>query len=244
MRAVLVLTAGLAAALLFSGFRGSAAGLSEISVCGVESFDEKAGHCTANAVRVTSRTLYCSARVSGHAGDRFTGAFTFKGRHFPTQRGAIAGDGWYYTYLTIGGGAFPGGKWSCKLTAGDETATQSFTSTGPIGIVTSTAACPTSRTVAAGPVRACKQDESARPLRRTSNVTCSAVYSSAVNRKAKVDVLFEGDSTGLAVTRKIPLPVSVFGVQISKPGGLPAGTYECVFSLDGKSIATKAFSIG
>jgi hypothetical protein len=37
--------------------------------------------------------------------------------------------------------------------------------------------------------------------------------------------------------------VSVFGVQVSKPGGLPAGTYACVFSLDDKRVATKSFRV-
>jgi hypothetical protein len=244
MRAFVVVIAVSAAASLLVGFGGRSSGLSELRVCGSGSFDKSMGRCERSTLsNVRSSTLYCSVKTTGHAGDRFTGAFSYKGRVFPTQSGNVSGDGWIYTYLTIGGGSFPGGPWTCSVAAGSEKAKLNFTTAGPTALVSSAAACLTSRTVLAGVVRACMADDSTKRLPSTAAVTCSAIYSLASGHTAKAEVLYEGDSTGLKVVRKVPLPVSVFGVQVTKSGGLPAGDYACVFSLDGKKRVTKSFSI-
>jgi hypothetical protein len=244
MRA-LVLAAAVVGATTLVGFGGASTGLTDLRVCGSGSFDKAMGRCAANSTKgLRTSTLYCSVKTTQHTGDQFTGTFRYKGRAFPTQRGKVSGDGWIYTYLTIGGGSFPAGPWTCTVTAGKDRAQLGFTSAGAAGAVSGLAACLTSRTVLAGSVRACKQDDGKRALPATSGVTCSAVYALASGKTAKAEVLYDGEPTGLEVVKQVPLPVSVFGVQVSKPGGLPAGDYSCVFSLDGKRVATKRFSVG
>ena len=229
-------------ALALAGFGGSATGLDEVRVCGVSGFDKGDAACKADQrAGISSSTIYCSARTSGHSGDTFTGRLTYRGVPFPAQKGRISRDGNIYTYLTIGGGPFPGGAWRCDVAAGAEEASVAFRTNGPSGPVTSLAACLTKNTVLAGPVRACRSDRAALPA--THAITCSAVYSLAKGRQARADVLFEGKPTGLVLKRTVPLAVSVFGVQVSKAGGLPAGSYACVFSLDGKKAGTKTFRI-
>jgi hypothetical protein len=171
----------------------------------------------------------------------FTGRLSYRGIPFPVQKGKLTSDGNAYTYLTIGGGSFPGGPWRCDLAAGAEKVSATFTTSGHSGPVTGLAACLTKNTVLAGPVRACKRDTPSLPA--TDAITCSAVYSLAKGEQARADVLYKGKSTGLTLTRKVPLAISVFGVQVSKSGGMPAGSYACVFSLDGKKVATKTFRI-
>jgi hypothetical protein len=240
--ALALLTIGLGAVVL-AGFGGSAAELDQVRVCGSSGFDRASGACrTDQRAGISSSTIYCSARTSDHSGDSFTGRLSFRGVPFPLQKGKISRDGYVYTYLTIGGGAFPGGPWRCDVSAGSEKASLSFTTKGPSGAVTSLAACLTKNTILAGPVRACRSDAAAA-LPATDAITCSAVYNLAKGKQARVDVLFGGKATGLTVTRQVPLAVSVFGVQVSKPGGLPTGSYACVFSLGGKKVATKRFGI-
>jgi hypothetical protein len=244
MRA-LVLAAVVAGAAILVGFGGTSTGLTDLRVCVSGSFDKRMGRCAGNSTKgLRTSTLYCSVKTTEHTGDPFTGTFRFKGKAFPTQRGKVSGDGWIYTYLTIGGGSFPAGPWTCTVTAGNDRAQLAFTSAGATAAVSGLAACLTSRTVLAGSVRACKQDDGKKPLPATSAVTCSAVYALASGKRAKAEVIYDSEPTGLEVIRKVPLPVSVFGVQVSKPGGLPAGTYACVFSLDGKRVATKSFRVG
>lgn len=243
MRATLALIVTGLGAVALGGFGGSASGLDEVRVCGASGFDSGKAACkTHQRSGIRSGTVYCSAHVSGHSGDTFTGRLTYRGNAFPVQKGNLThDDGNAYTYLTIGGGSFPGGSWRCDVSAGSEKASASFTTSGPTGPVTSLAACLTKNTVLAGPVRACKSDRASLPA--TGAVTCSAVYSLAKGRRARADVLYNGKSTGLTLTRKVPLAISVFGVQVTKQGGMPAGKYACVFSLDGKKVATKTFRI-
>ncbi|MGZ8687578.1 MAG: hypothetical protein ACXWZP_04050 [Gaiellaceae bacterium] len=243
MRAILALTALGLGMLVLAGFGGSAAGLDEVRVCGTSGFDRGEAACrTHQRSGIRSSTIYCSARTSGHSGDMFSGRLTYRGAPFPVQTGRIASDGNIYTYLTIGGGPFPGGPWRCDVSAGSEKASVSFTTAGPSGPVTSLAACLTKNTVLAGPVRACRND-AAGTLPATDAITCSAVYNLAKGKQARVDVLFDGEPTGLTLKRKVPLPISVFGVRVSKPGGLPGGSYACVFSVDGTKAATKRFRV-
>lgn len=243
MRTALSLVVGVIGVLLLAGFGAGASDLDEVRVCGAADFDSDSAACkrdTRSGIR--SGTIYCSAHTSGHDGDVFSGRLSYRGVPFPLQKGRLTHDeGNAYTFLTIGGGPFPGGAWRCDLKAGGETATATFTTKGPTGPVTSLAACLTRNTVLAGQVRACKRDAPALPA--TSAVTCSAIYSLAKGKKARVEVLYAGKPTGLTLTRKVPLAVSVFGVQVSKAGGMPAGRYACVFSLDGAKIATKSFRI-
>lgn len=240
-------TAGLLAvalgAIALAGFGGTSSGLSEVRVCGTTGFDRGNAACrTDQRSGIRSGTIYCSARTSGHSGDTFAGRLSYRGVPFPVQKGRISHDGNIYTYVTIGGSPFPGGPWRCDVSAGSEKASLSFTTSGPTGPVTGLAACLTKDTVLAGPVRACRSDATAA-LPATDEVTCSAVYSLARGKQARVDVLLDGKTTGLTVTRKVPLVVSVFGLQVSKSGGLPAGRYACVFSLDGKRAGTKSFRV-
>lgn len=234
---------GTVGVLLVAGFGGSAGGLDEVRVCGAADFDRGKAACKRDVRSgIRSGTVYCSGHTAGHEGDTFTGRLSYRGASFPVRRGRIThDDGNAYTFLTIGGGSFPGGSWRCDLTAGGEKASATFTTSGPTGPVTSLAACLTANTVLAGPVRACKRDAPSLPA--TDAVTCSAVYGLAKGRLARADVLFDGKPTGLTLTRKVPLAISVFGVQVSKPGGMPAGRYACVFSLDGAKVATKTFRI-
>jgi hypothetical protein len=243
VRTALSLVLGVLGVLLVAGFGGRAHDLDEVRICGAADFDRDSAACKRDRrAGISSGTIYCSAHTSGHEGDTFTGRLSYRGAAFPLQKGRIGHDnGNAYTFLTIGGGAFPGGAWRCDLAAGDETASVTFTTRGPSGPVTSLAACLTKNTVLAGPVRSCKRDTPTLPA--TAEVTCSAVYGLAKGRRASVEVLYAGKPTGLRLARKVPLAVSVFGVQVSKPGGMPAGRYACVFSLDGKKVATKTFRI-
>lgn len=243
MRATTALLAIGLGAVALAGFGGSATGLDDVRVCGTSGFDRGDGACREDQRSgIRSGTIYCSARTSDHAGDAFTGRLSYRGVAFPLQKGRISRDGNIYTFLTIGGAPFPGGPWRCDVTAGSERSSVSFATTGPSGPVTGLAACLTKNTVLAGPVRACRSD-AATTLPATDALTCSAVYSLAKGKQARADVLFRGKPTGLTLTRTVPLAVSVFGVQVSKPGGLPAGSYACVFSLDGKKTATKTFRV-
>lgn len=243
MRAALSLALGFVGALFLAGFGGSAEALDEVRVCGEADFDRGKAACRKDRRSgIRSGAIYCSAHTSGHEGDTFTGRLSYRGAPFPVQKGRIThDDGNAYTFLTIGGGTFPGGSWRCDLTAGGEKASATFTTSGPTGPVTSLAACLTKDTVLAGPVRACKRDTPTLPA--TDAVTCSAVYALARGRQARADVLFGGRPTGLTLSRKVPLTISVFGVQVSKRGGMPGGRYACVFSLDGAKVATKTFRI-
>jgi hypothetical protein len=239
-----VLAAALAACVALLPGTASAQEVDEMRVCGTAAFDRDEGRCTKDQRSgVRSEAFYCSVRVSGHTGDRFTGRFVYAGKAFPTQSGKVSADGYLWTFVTIGGGTLSGGSWRCEVTAGTERRTTPFTSRGPRAVVANLAACLTRDTVVAGPVRTCERDRSATALPATNEATCSATFARSTGRVARAEILFEGKKTGLVLTRKIPLPVSVLGVQVSQASGLPQGRYACVFSVDGKPLATKRFRI-
>jgi hypothetical protein len=230
--------------LALAGFGGSAGALSQAQVCGSGSFSAGGARCIADErAGVLSSALHCSARVRGLSGQAYTGTFSYRGRAFPAESGVVSGDGWVYTSLALKGGTFPAGPWTCRIDAGSSHASVSFRTAGAVGTLTSTAACPTAVTIATSDVRACRDDRSPRPFSPTSKITCSGVYSLANGRIASAQLLYKGKPTGLSLKRRLPLPVSVFGMQVSHRGGLPAGAYTCVFLLDGKRLATTPFSI-
>jgi hypothetical protein len=242
MLALLVAVLGLAGTAL--GAARSGESLTDAHVCGSATFSEAAARCTTDErAGVLSSTLHCSARVRGLAGTGYTGTFSFRGRAFPTQKGVVRGDGWIYTSLSIKGGTFPAGAWICRISASGNRTVVAFRTTGATGTLTATAACPTTVTVLTSGVRACNDDRSTRTFAPTSRVTCSGVYSLGEGRHASASLLYKGRPTGLVLRRILPHPVSVFGMQVERKDGLPAGRYTCVFSLDGKQVATKPFSI-
>lgn len=244
MRRALAAVGLLASVAVLGAFGGSAGSVSDAAACGTSMFSTGGARCRAHeGTGVQSRTLHCSARVDGLAGQPYTGTFTYRGRSFPAQTGTIPGDGYVYTTLTIAGGEFPAGRWRCEIEAGGSKASVSFATDGPRTRLSSAAACPTAQTVESSSVRACRLDGSRLPFAPTSKITCSGVYSLAAGRRASAHLLYEGKPTGLSLTRSLTLPVSVFGMQVSKKGGLPSGDYACVFSLGGKKLSTKTFSI-
>jgi hypothetical protein len=219
--------------------------LSQMRVCGAGSFSLDGARCLRDdrTTGVRGSTLHCSARVQGLAGSSFKGTFSYRGRSFPGRIGFIEGDGFVYTSLSIPAGELPGGKWRCEIRSGASKATATFTSTGPRGPLTSPAVCLTKNTVPTTTARACRADRSAKPLRPTSKITCSAVYSLARGKMARAELRYGGEPTGLELAYRLPLPVSVFSMNISRKGSLPAGEYACVFSLEGKALVTKRFAI-
>jgi hypothetical protein len=219
--------------------------MSQMRVCGADSFSLDGARCLRDerATGVRGGTLHCSARVQGLAGSSFKGTFSYRGRSFPGQIGTIPGDGHVYTSLSIPVGEFPGGTWRCEIRSGTSKAAATFTSTGPRGPLTSPAVCLTKNTVPTTTARACRADRSAKPLRPTSRITCSAVYSLARGKTASAELRYGGKPTGLELAYRLPLPVSVFSINISQKGSLPAGQYACVFSLEGKALVTKRFAI-
>ncbi|MBM3677332.1 MAG: hypothetical protein FJW96_05535 [Actinobacteria bacterium] len=223
---------------------GASAGITQVQVCGAGAFALGDARCaTDERAAVRGDTLNCAARVTGLAGSTYTGSFSYRGRSFPTQTGVVPGDGWVYTRLAIRGGDFPAGKWTCRIAAGGSRIVVPFETQGATGPVTSVSACPTSATVVHSGVRACRADRSTRPFPPTSRITCSSVYALARGKAASARLLYDGKATGLALERTLPLPVSTFGMQVTRKGGLPAGSYACEFSLDGKQVATHRFSI-
>lgn len=252
MRRAIVVTALLSAgALAVLGLVTTASGsgertrvLSEARVCGSAAFSTGGARCIVDErAGFRSNALHCSARAEGLEGKRYTGKFSFQGKTFPVRTGTVPGDGWIYTSLRLPGGTFPAGKWGCTLDADGTAARVGFQTTGASGTLTNASVCPTSRTLVAAGIRACRTDLSASRLAATPAITCSAVYSLAAGRTASAKLLYGGRPTGLSLQRKLPLPVSVLGMQVEKAGGLPAGSYTCVFSLDGEKLGQKSFRL-
>jgi hypothetical protein len=247
MRRPLLLVALLGiVATVFGVTSGSAAtgSLSQARVCGAASFSAGGARCIVDErAGLRSNVLHCSARAEGLEGSAFRGVFSFQGKRFPAQTGIVRGDGWIFTTLSLPGGKFPAGRWACLIQAGDRTTTVGFRTTGARGPLAGAAACPTSRTVISDGVRACRRDLSGRLFVSTDKVTCSATYALADGHTAAARLVYEGKDTGLSLRRALPLPVSVIGMQVVKQGGLPAGDYACVFSLDGRDVQRRAFTI-
>lgn len=247
LAAALLATAAVAVLVVVataSGSPDSTRALSEARVCGADSFSAGGARCIVDErAGLRSNVLHCSARAEGLTGTPYTGTFSFEGKRFPARAGVVPGDGWIYSTLRLPGGAFPAGKWSCAFAADGTAARVGFRTSGTSGTLTSAAACPTGSTVVADGVRACRTDASADQFAATNSVTCSALYSLSAGHTASARLLYGGKPTGLSLSRKLPLPVSVLGMQVTRADGLLAGRYTCEFALDGKKLGTRSFVI-
>jgi hypothetical protein len=249
-RATSALVACLAAAAAALGIPGpavaAAPGLSDLRVCGAAAFDADDAACGRDQSGRPLRAgrFFCSAQVEPGRPTRFTGRFTYEGKPFPARSKVLPrGSGHAYVDVTTGGRLLPGGRWGCELRLGGERRATSFRSAGPTATLLDARACPSGRTQVVGPVRVCRRDERGRALRAAGGVTCSATLVRVQGQLAQLDVLYDGRPSGLSVARRVPLPVTAFGAQITKAGGLPAGNYACVFSVAGKRLAAVGFRV-
>jgi hypothetical protein len=242
----LLLAAGLAAGC--GAGSKAPAGLSDVRVCSAEAFSSEDSRCTIDesGSPITSPRFYCSARVGNvPKGSRFSGLFLYDGKPFPrSSRDLPENVGTAWIDIFTGGRRLPGGRWACEMSAGSFSVRKTFSSGGPTTAVLDVAACPTNSTSPAGEARVCKPGKAGTSFRPISSVTCSATFARAGGKTARLDLLYGGKPAHVTFTRKLPLPVTAFGVQITKRGAnLPGGAYVCVFSLAGKQVARQAFTI-
>jgi hypothetical protein len=243
----LLLAAGLAAGCGSSGSKAPE-GLSDVRVCSAGAFSSGESRCTIDesASPIASPRFYCSARVGDVPKDsRFNGRFLYEGKPFPrSARDLPQNVSTAWIDIFTGGRRLPGGTWTCELTAGGLTVRKTFSSGGPSTPVLDVAACPTDSTTPAGQARVCNPAKAGTSFRPISSVTCSATFARAGGKTARLDLLYRGKPAHVTFSRKLPLPVTAFGVQITKQGAnLPAGPYVCVFSLEGKTLARQPFTI-
>jgi hypothetical protein len=220
--------------------------LQDVRVCGTRALDRAASTCTRDqsGSPLLSSAFNCSARARGEPGERFVGRFFYEGSAFQAfgapmtnrRRGV-------YIYLTAGQNALPGGRWTCELRVGPERVRKAFRSAGPTGPILYVAACLSSRTIAAGPARVCRRDESLGGFRATDSVTCSALLVGGKGKLAGIEFLREGKQTGLSQDFELPLPVVAAGPRLDPDPRLAAGKWACRWSLAGRVLATKQFRI-
>jgi hypothetical protein len=220
--------------------------LESVRVCGLAALDKTTKTCAKDESSKPLRTsqFNCSARVSGNTGERFSGRFLYRGQPFPvfgtslsnTRKGA-------YIFLTAGPNPMPGGNWACELQAGSERVRKDFKSAGPTAPILYVAACASSRTVAAGPVRVCRRDESATTFSTTAPVSCSAVFVGGKGKSVEIAFMREG-KVAFSGEFELPLPVTAAGPRLEPDPRLQSGKWACRWSLAGKVVATKPFRIG
>jgi len=163
----------LVAAVAFASCAGGASeGLSDLRVCAGEAYDEEAEECSEDQRdrALTGSTVYCSAKVGGREGERFTGGVLYEGDRFVTlHRTLPEGSGTVELDFSIGSGSLPGGRWRCELAVGSEKIEASFRIAGPTGPISNLAACPTADTVSAAPVRVSTSSTAATSRRATAS---------------------------------------------------------------------------
>lgn len=234
-------------ALLAAGCAGSVPkGLSEVRVCTAEAFDRKGAECRRDesGEPLVSARFYCSARVGGRKGERFSARFLYEGQPMPLRSTTVpAGSVTMWTDVSFGGATLPGGRWGCRFAVAGDTDGEAFASGGPTGPIVDVAACLKEGTAAAGRARVCRADRSSAPFPRRGEITCSAIYAGGKNTMARVELVYRGRETGIAVEQRLPLPVAAVGAHFSRAGGLPAGPYACRFLLAGEPVAEKSFSV-
>jgi hypothetical protein len=220
--------------------------LESVRVCGAGALDKPSGVCTKDesGKPIVSSAFNCSARAQGEAGERFVGRFLYRGQPFQafgtslgtTRRGV-------YIYVTAGPNPMPGGAWSCELKAGPERVRTDFRSGGPTAPILYVAACRSSRTVLAGPVRVCRRDESGGgPFPATEAVSCSAVFVGGKGKLAGIAFLREGKEA-FSGDFELPLPITAAGPRLDPDPKLQPGKWACRWSLAGRILAVKQFRI-
>jgi RDD family len=231
-------------ATVSEGVSASPDGLSDLRVCRDEAYDEGEGECTDDQREqpLSGRAVYCSAKVGGREGERFTGRLLYEGELFFTGGRTLAGEGTVWVNVDLGE-SLPGGDWSCELSVGSDTVSARFQGTGPARKIAGLAACPTANTVLAGSVRVCREDESGAPLSSIDSVTCSTTVFGGTGEVIRVDFLYEGRETGLTVRRQILGPLEEFEAYLTRQPSLLAGDYTCRFFLAGEHVGEKQFSI-
>ena len=223
----------------------SAEGLSDLRVCADEAFDEDEEECTVDqrGQPLGSRSAYCSAKVRGREGERFTGRLLYEGEVFFTGgRSLPEGEGTVWVNVDLGE-PLPGGEWACELSVGSEEVSTRFQGAGPIPQIVGVAACLTANTVPSGSTRVCGEDESSEPLGPTDSVTCSTTVFGAAGEVMRVDFVHLRRERGLSVRGEIPAPAAHFSADLTQSPSLVAGDYACIFFLAGEQVGEKVFSI-
>jgi hypothetical protein len=225
--------------------------LSDPRVCRDEAYNSDDSVCTwdEKAAPLTSRTIHCAARVArSRKGERFRGRVFYEGvllAGFSLKLPAIVNT--VETHFSGGDDPVPRGHYVCELRLGTQTVRESFRSGAPERPISGVAACPTDAAVVAlgrAHMRICKPG--VEPTFPTAHsVTCSAALLHATGKTAQVKLLYK-DRPLAEDSYRLPLPLSVLGVQFFATRAnakLPAGPYVCVFSVAGKELARRSFTI-
>jgi len=243
------LALGVSAVALTTALTASASSqkrLEAVRICGASALDKRAGECTKDESKkpIVSSQFNCSARAQGEQpGERFEGRFAYRGRVFPAYGTSVSKNRrGVYIFLTAGPNPMPGGRWSCELQIGPEKVRKAFASGGPVAPILYVAACRSSRTVPAGPVRVCRRDDSRTPFPGTEAVSCSAVFAGGKGKLVGIEFLREGKEA-FSGDFELPLPVTAAGPRITPSPRLQPGRWACRWSLAGRVLATKQFRI-
>jgi hypothetical protein len=226
----------------------------DFRVCAYEAFSKAQSRCMRDqkATPLVSTRFGCSvdyavrrpgvlrARMS-YGGDlvyQFTSRTIYPGRRVRTV----------FISENLGTTPLPGGSWRCDFSFGAARAGAAFRSAGPTGKVIGASVCPGEETLLYGsrPIRVCRSDESARPLRSTDEIVCSGVYVKARSKALKIQLLSAGTDIAEPLEDIIDAPLWIaWGVFMADPaiGKFAAGDYVCRFSLIGVPVVDKPFQI-
>lgn len=141
----------------------------------------------------------------------------------------------------------PAGAFTCRFTAGKQKASARMRSAGPAGPVVWTAACDSTLLRPDG--SGCGTDQSTAPLASTSSLGCSAWAVGQQGKAVTVELLFESggvwtrvDGADLRPRR----PISALSITVPSALGAPfaPGSYACRFSVEGRLLGEKLFTVG
>ena len=122
------------------------------------------------------------------------------------------------------------------------TVRQSFRSGAPRPPISRVAGCSSDAAVISAMMWVCKPGAGAR-FPAAYSVTCSAAFLHATGKTAHLNLLYKGRSIA-DDSFQLLHPLSVWGEQFFAPNEkFPTGPYVCVFSVAGKELARRSFTL-
>jgi hypothetical protein len=220
--------------------------ISSIRVCPSAQFDRRNAVCRVDRSGrpFTAVLLYCSAHADGAPGV-VRGHFVYRGVALRSVGSRVSPPTDVYMSATFGPEPIPGGRWACDFRFGQAHVRRTFVLRGPLGpalysfvcLDANAAGVPTGR----GPCRANRR----RPFHPHDVVMCSVTITSRVGSLIRADLVREGVTLPHPFRGRAISAISTphFFVTTRQRPVLRPGHYACVWSVDGREVARRAFAV-
>ncbi len=225
--------------------------ITELAMCGDDTYDAEADVCPKPHSDFTTSELHCTGEAEVTEGGVLEVNFYYEGEdaytitaEVPTS--AAGSTVPVFAFFGVGRLDIPGGAWKCDMTMGGEDVASTQTQVdGPTEAYSQAMSCDSKDVYTDADTSACLEDDS-RLSSGVAEGTCSAVLTGAKGATIKIvaDVESDGNTEEVFLGEfESPAGVVVASGTISAEPMLPDGDYTCRMLMNDEEVGSHGFSV-